>query len=147
MTVNDHAKSLRGTLRSDRKTSVRHEEKLGTLPPAPDGLSPSAAAAWVRLGALAIDAGTLSSADMELLSLAARTAASCDELERQLAEDGVLLRSNGAVKAHPACAALDRNRVLMLKLLDALGLSPAGREKVPVRVLKSTQNKFAYLKS
>jgi P27 family predicted phage terminase small subunit len=140
------AKTISCTLRNDRLAQPRNAEPLEYLPPPPAGMSSLTLSAWERLGRLAIEAGTLTRFDTELLTLAARTAATCEELENQLKADGVLLHSNGSVKAHPACAALDRSRLLLLRLLDSLGLSPLGREKVHTTKHISASNKFAQFK-
>lgn len=140
------AKALSGTARKDRIKGFRDGAPLTSVPPAPPDLSTTAQSAWERLGRLAVEAGTLTRYDTELLALAARTTATCEELEKQLAADGVLLHSKGSIKAHPACAALDRSRSLLLKLLDALGLSPAGRERLPTPIPVIAGNKFAQLK-
>jgi P27 family predicted phage terminase small subunit len=139
-------KTLSGTVRRDRNKGLRHGDPLGSVPPSPPNLSPAARRAWERLGGLTVEAGTLTRYDTELLALAARTTATCEELETQLAADGVLLHSKGAIKAHPACAALDRSRSLLLKMLDSLGLSPAGRERLPTKTPGVVGNKFAQLK-
>jgi P27 family predicted phage terminase small subunit len=118
---------------------------LTELPAAPPSFSPAATAAWERLGRLVIQAGTLTRFDTELLSLAARTTATCEELEAQLAADGVLLQSKGAIKAHPAAAALDRSRTLLLKLLNVLGLPPADRDRIPMAPTSKLENRFTWL--
>lgn len=140
-----HAKTLSGTVRPDRigRSTIDAADRMQALPAPPSGLSQRAQEAWQRLGTLALDAGTLTRFDTELLALAARTAASCEELESQLAADGMLVDSKGTIKAHPACAALDRNRALMLRLLDALGLSPLGRDQIPTKPVAATRNRFA----
>jgi P27 family predicted phage terminase small subunit len=146
LTTSTRYKAVSGTTRRDRYRRGRSEDALTSLPTSPPELSSAAKAAWARLGQLAIQAGTLTRVDTELLALAARTTATCEELESQLAADGVLLHSKGSIKAHPACAALDRSRLLLLKLLDALGLSPAGRERLPVVKPPLLSNKFAHFK-
>lgn len=143
MTRTTFDKRISGTLRFDRVRRSPGEDALTELPAPPSELSPLAATAWLRLGRLAIQAGTLTRFDTELLCLAARTAATCEELEAQLGVDGLLITSKSAVKAHPASAALDRSRSLLLKLLDALGLSPGGRDRLPATPSVSAANRFA----
>jgi P27 family predicted phage terminase small subunit len=92
-----------------------------------------------------MEAGTLTTLDIELLALAARTATTCDELEAKIYTDGLVLESRGAKKANPACAALDRSRNLLFKVLDNLGLSPVGREKLHIQKAERRDNKFRYL--
>ena len=120
-------------------------ERLTTLPPAPPDLTPAAIAAWERLGKLSIQAGSLTKFDTELLCLAARTTATCAELEAQVASQGSLIASREALKANPALAALDRNRNLLLRLLYALALTPGGRERLPLPPRKTAENPFAWL--
>ena len=145
MTRSAFDKKISGTLRPDRVRRSSVETALTELPDPPSEMSPLAAMAWLRLGRLAIEAGTLTRFDTELLSLAARTAATCEELESQLGVDGILITSKSVVKAHPACAALDRSRSLLLKLLDALGLSPGGRDRLPAIASVSATNRFAQM--
>lgn len=145
MTRSTFAKSLSATLRPDRAKRLRSDDYLMELPTPPPGLSVPAVAAWHRIGALAIEARTITRFDLELLSLTARTAASCDELEAQLITDGLLLHSSGIVKSHPACAALDRSRGLLFRLLEALGLSPVGRGKLPEPMVTLSVNRFSKL--
>jgi len=140
-----HAKLLAGTLRPDRMRRLQRIEHLTTLPPAPTDLTPAALAAWERLGKLSIQAGSLTALDAELLCLAARTTATCAELEAQIASQGSLIASREALKANPALAALDRNRNLLLRLLDALALTPGGRERLPLPPPKTAENPFAWL--
>jgi P27 family predicted phage terminase small subunit len=139
-------KLFSGTRRSDRTRRLNGADVLKSLPPAPDHLPQNARECWERLGHLAISAGTITQFDTELLALAARTAATCDELELTIRSQGSLIESRGTVKANPACAALDRNRILLLKLLDALGLSPAARERLSIEARSDHTNKFAMLK-
>ena len=145
MTKSTHVKLLSGTLRPDRMKRQPGTNLLTELPPAPPDLSPTALAAWERLGRLAIEARTLSKFDIEVLALAARTSASCELLEHQLSVDGLLIQSGGVTKSHPGVAALDRGRSLLLKLLDALGLSPAGRSRTAVVPPVTAENRFAQL--
>ena len=91
MTRSTFVKGLSGTLRPDRVKRLPGEDTLTELPTPPPDLAPLAAAAWLRLGRLSIDAGILTRFDTELLALAARTAATCEELESQLAADGPLI--------------------------------------------------------
>ena len=146
MTRSTAKKLFSGTRRSDRTRRLNGADVLKSLPPAPDHLPQNARECWERLGQLAILAGTVTRFDVELLALAAKTAATCSDLERQITSQGSLIESRGAVKANPACAALDRNRILLLKLLDALGLSPAARERLSIEARSDHTNKFAMLK-
>ncbi len=145
MIRNTRAKLLTGTLRPDRMRRPPRIEHLTTLPSAPPDLTPAAIAAWERLGKLSIQAGSLTELDTELLCLAARTTATCAELEAQVASQGSLIASREALKANPALAALDRSRALLLKLLDALALTPGGRERLPLPLPKTTENPFEWL--
>lgn len=120
-------------------------EHLTSLPAAPPDLTPAAFAAWERLGKLSIQAGSLTELDTELLCLAAHTTATCAGLEAQIASQGSLIASREALKANPALAALDRNRNLLLKLLDALALTPRGRERLPSPPTKTAENPFTWL--
>lgn len=136
------AKLLRGTLRPDRHPPDP-AGALDSLPPPPPGLPPAAVAAWARFGTLAVAIGAIAPQDLPLLELAARTWASIDDLERQLAVDGILVTSeSGAKKAHPGLAALNQTRTLAHRLLGDLGLSPPGRERISTRP-SQTPNSFA----
>ena len=137
-------KRLRGTLRADRH-AANSTGALAAAPSAPAHLSSAAATAWQRFAALACAIGTLTPADLPLLELLARTWASIDDLERQLAADGLVIESEtGARKAHPGLAALDRARALAHRLLGDLGLSPPGRERITMRP-SATKNPYAEL--
>ena len=136
-------KLLSATLRPDRMKRINRADVLTEPPPAPASLSPTAAAAFERLGTLAVAAKTLTALDVELLALAASTLSSCQSLETQLSAEGLLVESRGAVKTHPALSALTQNRALLLRLLDSLGLSPQGRERLPAAVVTERPNRFA----
>lgn len=127
------AKALAGTLRPDRLVGTK-VDSLAKLPAAPRALSNDAKDAWARFGKQAIALGSLSEFDLGLLELLSRTWASTLELERQLANDGLIVVSDsGARKAHPALQALDRARALAHRMLGDLGLSPPGRERISIR--------------
>lgn len=142
MTRSAFHKRLSGTTRDDRTRRLNGAEVLQTLPPPPNNLPEAAHDAWRRLGALAIDAGTLTRLDVELLDLCARTASTCDQLERQLTSEGFIVDSRGALKCNPAANALDRSRGLLFRLLTALGLVPAAREKLSIQATSRSPNKF-----
>ena len=82
-------KLLSATLRPDRMKRINRADVLTEPPPAPASLSPTAAAAFERLGTLAVAAKTLTALDVELLALAASTLASCQSLETQLSAEGL----------------------------------------------------------
>lgn len=138
-------KRLAGTFRADRHRAPDPANALDAVPAPPAHLSAGAAAAWSRFAALACAIRTLTPADLPLLELLSRTWSSIDDLERQLAADGLVIESEtGARKAHPGLAALDRARALAHRLLGDLGLSPPGRERITMRP-SATKNPYAEL--
>lgn len=134
-------KALSGTLRADR-LHVSHVEPLSRLPAAPKHLSADAVSAWKSFGARAIELGTLSRFDVGLLELLSRTWASVGQLEDRLQADGLILESGDTRKAHPALAALSRERSLAHKLLSDFGLAPSGRERLSIPAPKEAYNEF-----
>ena len=142
MTRSAFQKQISGTARDDRLRRLNGAEALRTLPPPPTTLPAAAHEAWIRLGSLSIAAGVLTRFDLELLDLAARTASTCNQLERQLATEGFTIDSRGSLKCNPAASALDRSRGWLFRLLIALGLVPAAREKLSIQSTTPLQNKF-----
>ena len=145
MSRSTRQKLISATLRPDRMKRPQGIEPLVELPAAPPNLTLPASEAFARLGRLAVEAGRLTSADLELLTLAARTLASCETLEGQLNAEGVVVHSRGATKTHPALNALTQNRALLLRLLDSLGLTPTARERLSAPPLAKAENPFAWL--
>jgi P27 family predicted phage terminase small subunit len=123
-------KVLSGTVRGDRMRRVGGVQVLTRLPQPPAGLSESASEAWFRCGRLAIELGTLTRFDVALLELLARTLGSVADLEKLLANEGLIV--GAASKAHPACALLERSRAQAHRMLADLGLTPPSRERLSI---------------
>jgi phage terminase small subunit len=109
------AKELRGTLRASRDRPAASSPVLSEWPAAPRGLSPAEREAWTRLGASLLPLGTVGTADLELVRLAATA-----------------LAHAGAAARDPATKPTARTAAVRLAadLLHRLGLGPLARAQV-----------------
>lgn len=96
-------------------------------PRPPDDLDDVARAAWDRLLEVLRPLGTLCRADRDCLILYATTWATWKRAEDAVAELGVVIPTDSGVRSNPACAAARDARGTLIRLFDALGLTPAAR--------------------
>ena len=101
---------------------------LTELPDPPPDLPDSACRAWKEIATSAIVVGSLTTADLPLLELAARSLAAVRDLEAAVERQGTTIATgSGAVKANPGLAALDRARGHCRGFLKELQLTPESR--------------------
>lgn len=119
-------------LRSPPARLVQPEPpRLTKLPPPPKHLAAKARAHYSRIGKAAVERGTLTTVDLDLVVLAASQWHQLDLAETHIARVGMTVPSaDGSPKANPSVAAADRARALLARLLDQLGLTPAARTRV-----------------
>src|SRR5689334_10374488 len=106
MTRSLEAKLTAGTFRPSRLRTPRTLPLVTRLASAPPELPEAARKAWREVGELAVTLGVLTTFDLPLLALCARSVGAVEELEAVIQRDGVVIVSaSGARKAHPALAA------------------------------------------
>lgn len=99
-------------------------------PKPPDDLDEVARAAWDQLISVLRPLGTLCRADRDAMILYATTWATWKRAEEAVARLGVVIVAGAAVKANPACAVARDARATLIRLFDALGLTPAARSGI-----------------
>jgi P27 family predicted phage terminase small subunit len=128
--VNAHL--LQGTFREDRQPKAKGEFIL-EIPPAPESLSAYAREEWVQLAPRAVELGTLTEADLRAFALLCETLATEREAREIISKDGITLPTGGdGKKGHPAIRILETARTQAMRLFDAFGLTPKGRQHVPI---------------
>jgi P27 family predicted phage terminase small subunit len=121
---------------SDARTLARRGAKpagarLDELPDPPGHLSELAAAEWWRVGAVAVEVGTLTRADLRGLELLAETLATEREARELLAREGTTIEAgSGGRKAHPAVGMMAQARAQAHRLLHDFALLPRARSYV-----------------
>ena len=124
-------KLLSGTFRKDREPPPDLSAPLEKLPPAPVRLSRPAQAAWKRIGAAAIQIGSLRRSDLEGLELVAAALGTAAEAEEIIRREGMVITSpTGTSKPNPAVAILQASRAQADRMLQRFGLSPVSRARV-----------------
>jgi P27 family predicted phage terminase small subunit len=124
-------KLLKGTFRKDRESPPDLSAPLEKLPPAPARLSKPAQAAWKRIGAAAIQIGSLRRSDLEGLELVAAALGTAAEAEEIIRREGMVIASpTGTSKPNPAVAILQASRAQVDRMLQRFGLSPVSRARV-----------------
>jgi P27 family predicted phage terminase small subunit len=105
---------------------------LKKVPAAPKTLSKQATPHWQEIGAHAVSIGTLTTVDLPLLKLCAENLAFTDELRKAIREAGLVLgnsrngsKANALIKQHAQLVAQN------MRLLAALGMTPAARKSLP----------------
>lgn len=136
-------KVTRGTSRADRDRvrEVTALDRLEKAPPPPPYLSEEAQSEWVLLAEIAVQMGTLTTADLRSLALLCEQLALEAELRQTLRREGLLVDAVGnGQKAHPAIRALEATRAGAMRLMDAFGLNPKARLGVDMKPLSAGSN-------
>ena len=121
-------KILKGTFRKDREPPADLSAPLLKLPRSPDRLSKAGKAAWRRVGAAAIEIGSLRHSDLSQLELLASALALAEECELRLRVEGLTVTSStGVIKANPVVSTMQIARGQAHRIMQHLGLSPTGR--------------------
>jgi phage terminase small subunit len=108
-------KRLAGTFRKDREPPPNLSTPLVKLPPPPSRLSKAGKAAWSRVGAAAIEIGSLRHSDLPQLELLASALALAEECELRIRVEG------------PVVSTMQIARGQAHRIMQHLGLSPTGR--------------------
>src|SRR5262249_4019847 len=103
------------------------------LPPAPAWLSAAAKKKYKEVGKELLALGVMTALDQTALAIFAKSCVDLVEIERILRRDGeVLLRPNGFRYLHPATKLRKAHLATLKQFGEALGLTPASREKIRV---------------
>ena len=117
-------------------------EPLKELPSCPLVLGKSATKHYRRIGKMAIEAGTLSARDIDVVAVAA-TAATLVEQAMASLEGGIItIGANGAEVAHPGINILAKAQATLLRALARLGLDPQSRDKASQATSGITEELF-----
>jgi len=88
---------------------------------------------WRRVAGILYDAGLLTVADHDLLSLYCEAMVTYREAMKRVREDGEILESHtGSYYQHPALGVANRARAAMVPILREFGMSPASRSGLHV---------------
>ena len=113
------------------------EGGITSVPPAPRGLSPAAKAEWRKSAGQLIDLGILAESDLTSLEAYCISMAMVRQLQEEAAKaPAVITVKSGAVKRHPAHAALSEYLKVAKQYAAELGLTPASRNRKALRDLK-----------
>lgn len=103
---------------------------LSEVPPPVMPMGKEATEHYRRIGRTLIDAGLLTSRDIDMLTQAAIAMADCIKFQRTLDVEGDTFEGSHGIRQHPAHALLSSARKHYLCCLDRLGMSPERRQRV-----------------
>lgn len=123
-------------LQGAKPREVNHgEPKPAPVPPeCPEGLSPAAKAKWRELAPQLTELGLFTAIDGTLFVKFCEAEAIADKAAAQLAKDGLFVTDErGLIRKHPALQVWKDNALLVAKLGEQFGLSPAGRKRLHIK--------------
>lgn len=108
-------------------------QHLPGFPEPPASLPPEALSEWERLTKLLFARGDLSELDQAALADYCLCRVRLEECERQIAEQGVLVKGHrGVLAKNPALQIARQYRAALQKWSDLFGLTPASRGKINI---------------
>ena len=119
---------LRGETRPSR-LNRKEPKPRPEAPNPPTWLSPEARAEWRRLDK-ALPSGLLTSADRQVMSVAAETWARWVKATRQVNKLGILVEGDRGVVKNPACQIARDAEMTLRQCWSALGLTPSDRARI-----------------
>jgi len=135
---------LSAMTREDRKPKRDFSRRLTRAPSPPAELSQRASEEWRRLAPACVAIGTLTGADLTAFALLCETLASEREARETVAAEGLTTpTAGGGKKPHPAVRIAENARNQSVRLLEAFGLTPRGRQSVDISPRDSPANELA----
>jgi len=112
------------TRRKAKVTIASIAERLRKAPPAPDGMSPDAAAVWLNIAPLMAKAGLLHRGSLDQLGGYCMAIAMVRRCDTAIARDGAFPPRKGLPQAHPAVKLQAEHAKLARTLANQLGITP-----------------------